>query len=45
MRFPTRSKDWEKFETNNKTIAANVLFLSRNGELKKQGQKIAKRSS
>ena len=26
--FPSHSKDWKKFEQNNKTIALNVLFVS-----------------
>ena len=25
--FPSGSKDWKKFEQNNKTIALNILFL------------------
>ena len=33
--FPTVSKDWQKFETNNKTIVLNVLFLPSNGRLEK----------
>ena len=31
--FPTHpSKDWEKFELNNKTITFNILFVSYNTE-------------
>ena len=26
MEFPANSKDWRKFECNNKTIALNVLM-------------------
>ena len=25
--FPSDSKDWKKFEQNNKTIALNILFV------------------
>ena len=28
--FPSGSKDWKKFEENNKTIALNILFLPYN---------------
>ena len=28
--FPSQSKDWEKFEQNNKTIALNILFVPYN---------------
>ena len=27
--FPSHSKDWKKFEKNNKTIALNILFVPR----------------
>ena len=30
MEFPAHSKDWRKFECNNKTIALNVLFMPYN---------------
>ena len=30
--FPSHSKDWKKFEQNNKTIALNILFVPRNAE-------------
>ena len=30
--FPSQSKDWKKFEENNKTIALNILFLPHNTE-------------
>ena len=28
--FPSDSKDWKKFEQNNKTIALNILFVPYN---------------
>ena len=28
--FPSHSKDWKKFEQNNKTIALNILFVPHN---------------
>ena len=28
--FPSHSKDWKKFEQNNKTIALNILFIPHN---------------
>ena len=30
--FPTHSKDWRKFESNNTTIALTILFVSYNTE-------------
>ena len=30
--FPSHSKDWKKFELNNKTIALNILFVPWNTE-------------
>ena len=30
--FPCHSKDWKKFEQNNKTIALNILFVPHNTE-------------
>ena len=30
--FPATSKDWRKFEQNNKTIALNILFVPHNTE-------------
>ena len=30
--FPSHSKDWKKFEQNNKTIALNILFVPHNTE-------------
>ena len=30
--FPSHSKDWKKFQQNNKTIALNILFLPHNTE-------------
>ena len=28
--FPSHSKDWKKFEQNNKTIALNIIFVQHN---------------
>ena len=28
--FPSHSKDWKKFESNNKSIALNILYVSHN---------------
>ena len=36
MNFPTESKDWKKFESNNKSIALNILFLPGHKEQIKQ---------
>ena len=30
IEFPSHSKDWKKFEQNNKTIALNILFVAYN---------------
>ena len=30
IEFPSRSKDWKKFEQNNKTITLNILFVPYN---------------
>ena len=30
MEFPSHSKDWKKFEQNNKTTALNILFVPYN---------------
>ena len=30
--FPPHSKDWKKFESNNKSIALNVLYVPHNTE-------------
>ena len=30
--FPSRSKDWKKFESNNKSIALNILYVPHNTE-------------
>ena len=30
--FPSDSKDWKKFEQNNKTIALNILYVPYNTE-------------
>ena len=32
VHFPAGSKDWEKFEQNNKTIVLNILFVPHNTE-------------
>ena len=32
--FPAGSKDWKKFERNNKKIALNILFISHNTKKK-----------
>ena len=30
--FPSHSKDWKKFESNNKSIALNILYVPYNTE-------------
>ena len=30
IKFPSHSKEWKKFEQNNKTIAINILFVPHN---------------
>ena len=30
--FPSRSKDWKKFESNNKSTAFNILYVPYNTE-------------
>ena len=30
--FPSHSKDWKKFESNNKSIALNILHVPHNTE-------------
>ena len=30
--FPSHSKDWKKFESNNKSITLNILYVSHNTE-------------
>ena len=32
IEFSSHSKDWKKFEQNNKTIALNILFVPHNTE-------------
>ena len=32
MEFPSHSKDWRKFEYNNKAIALNILYVPYNKE-------------
>ena len=36
IEFPSHSKDWKKFEQNNKTIALNILFVPYNTKKIKQ---------
>ena len=36
IEFPSHSKDWRKFECNNKTIALNILYVSYNTKQIKQ---------
>ena len=33
IKFPVGTKDWKKFEQNNKTIALNILFVPHNTEI------------
>ena len=35
MDFPAGSKEWQKFERNNKTIALNVLYIPDNTKTKR----------
>ena len=30
--FPSHKKDWKKFESNNKTITLNLLYVPHNNE-------------
>ena len=32
INFPSHSKDWKKFESNNKSIALNILYVPHNTE-------------
>ena len=32
INFPSHKKDWEKFESNNKSISLNMLYVSYNTE-------------
>ena len=32
INFPSQGKDWKKFDSNNKSIALNVLYLPHNTE-------------
>ena len=34
INFPSHKEDWKKFESNNKSIALNILFVSYNTEKK-----------
>ena len=34
IEFPSHSKDWKRFEQNNKTIVLNILFVPYNNEKK-----------
>ena len=36
MKFPSHSKDWRKFEQNNKTITLNIIYLPYNTKQIKQ---------
>ena len=36
IKLPAESKDWKRFERNNKTITPNVLFPPNNKEKKRQ---------
>ena len=36
MTFPSHSKDWRKFEQNNKTITLNIIYLPYNTKQIKQ---------
>ena len=36
IEFPSRSKDWKKFEQNNKTLALNILYVPYNTKQIKQ---------
>ena len=42
--FPEEAKDWQKFETNSKTITLNVMFSPSNGQEIKQAS-ISKHNS
>ena len=35
--FPSRSKDWKKFESNNKSVALNILYVPHNTEKIRHG--------
>ena len=37
--FPAHSKDWKKFESNNKSIALNILYVPHNTEKIRHGYK------
>ena len=39
IEFPSNSKDWKKFESNNKSIALNILYVSHNTEKIRHGYK------
>ena len=41
IEFPSHSKDWRKFERNNKTIALNILFIPYKKNTSKQNIKKA----
>ena len=32
LNFPSHKNDWKKFESDNKTIAVNILYVSYNNE-------------
>ena len=33
--FPSNKKDWQKFESSNKSVSLNVLYISHNREKNK----------
>ena len=37
--FPSHKKDWKKFESNNKSIALNILYVSHNTKEIRHGNK------
>ena len=37
--FPSHQKDWERFESNNKTIALNILYVPHNTEERRHAYK------
>ena len=43
--FPSHSKDWKKFEQNNKTIALNTLFVPYNTKKIRLAYKSKKREN
>ena len=39
MDFPSHSKDWKRFESNNKSIAVNILYVPHNNKEIRHAQK------